>query len=327
MRLHLHKLTIRLESHASAINAHWQRLFDGWLDDESDADLTLKLDLVPQLPPLPDKPPLFSDKLLWPDGRGVLTVYAADHGRVLLHFQDGAMISVPLENGRGSTHVSGVILPDVVASDRFEDVVYTSLAPLLRRHAYFLVHAFAAGRDDTAVLIVGPTHSGKTTAGLSLLLGGYRLLSNDIALLEQRPDGIYCLPTPGDVGIRPASFDLLPQLSDFVGRASGSEGVFNAAAQRVIGGNWAEAARITAVCLAHVEADQPTRIQPTERALCLAKLMEESMDRWDAGTLLDHIAILQATCGQSHTFDLQLGQGVSEVPALLNEAMDTATAV
>lgn len=325
MRLHLHELTIGLRSNDPRVLAGWQRLFSGWLQDgtAAGADLLLTLDLVDALPPQPATEPLFADSAQPLDER-ILTVYAAGPERVRLHFLDGALVTVPLAGGQEET-VTGLLLPELVDSGRFEDVIYTSLAPLLRRRGYFLVHAFAAASPDgQAVLLVGPTHSGKTTAGLSLLLDGWRLLANDVVLLERRADGIYCLPTPGDVGIRPLTFELLPGLDRFVGRPGHATAVFNAAAHAVIGGNWGDPARVTAVCLSQVQANEPTQIGTVSRALCLARLMEESMDRWDETTLSGHLAVLQAACQQSQAFRLRLGTEPTAVPQLIAQLLSAA---
>lgn len=323
MRLHFHELTIGLQSSDTRVLASCRRLFSGWLDAGAagGADLTLRLDVVDALPPLPNTPPTFADGT-GSSAERILNVYGDPGGDgVQLHFLDGALVTVPLAGSSGA-FITACLLPPIIDSGRFEDVIYTSLAPLLRRRGYFLVHAFAAARPDgQAVLITGPSRSGKTTAGLSLLLDGWQLLANDVALLERRPDGIYCLPAPGDVGIRPLTFALLPGLDAFVGRPADATGAFNGAAHDLIGGRWALPAPITAVCLARVQADAPTRIENASRALCLARLMEESMDRWDEATLSGHLEILQAVCEQSQTFGLQLGLEVTAVPRLIGQQL------
>jgi serine kinase of HPr protein (carbohydrate metabolism regulator) len=65
-----------------------------------------------------------------------------------------------------------MVTEGVLRNGRFEDVTFTSLAPLLRRHGYYLLHAFAAVKEGHAILLVGPSGSGKTTTGLHLLEAG-----------------------------------------------------------------------------------------------------------------------------------------------------------
>ncbi len=329
MRLRLHQFEIDLFSDDAAIRQHWARLFEGWLanetvDTSAEAPIALTLHLTHDPLPLPDEAPFFNDANKWGDGRGVLSVYATEDKAVLLHFQDGALITVPLPDAAlpdAPMRLKGLISAEIVASDRFEDVVFTSLAAALRRHGAFLVHAFAAARGDEAVLIVGQTHSGKTTAGLSLLMSGWQLLSNDVVLVEERPDGIYALPTPGDVGIRPFTFTLLPDLLNHIGADAPPQQAYNLSAERFIRGNWATPARISAVAMPTVRAEEPTALAPAPRALSLARLMEESIDRWDGAQLLNHMTILQQTCSQSRSFALTMGRGVSAVASLLESAL------
>ena len=98
MLLRLHKLGIALESADPAVREAWSALFEGWLMEDAQVgrDLRLQLALRPALPPLPAAAPLFSDSALWPDGVGVLRVYAAEGG-ALLHFVDAGLVSVPLK--------------------------------------------------------------------------------------------------------------------------------------------------------------------------------------------------------------------------------------
>ncbi|MCP4423902.1 MAG: hypothetical protein GY803_05365, partial [Chloroflexi bacterium] len=214
MFLALHDLTILLESDAAAINQQWRRLFMGWPltpEAQSPPDMGLRLALAAALPPLPDSPPFFTDN------DGILAVYQNQEGFVKLHYLDGALMNAPVYAGTPDAmpEAAGVLTQQALDYGRFEDITFTSLAPLLRRRGFFLAHAFAAAKNGRAALIVGPSGSGKTTTGLSLLLAGWKLLSNDVLLLQERPDGIYALPTPGTIGIRPQTLDLLPKLRDF----------------------------------------------------------------------------------------------------------------
>jgi hypothetical protein len=199
---------------------------------------------------------------------------------------------------------------------RFEDITFTSLAPLLRRAGYFLVHAFAAAKDGQGVLSGGPSGSGKTTTGLSLLLDGGQLLANDVLLLQQRADGVYALPTPGAIGIRPPTLRLLPKLRELVGDLSGS-GQIDVTPSLFDWVQWAEPVRVTAVYFPQIESRPQSRLEPQNRAICLAQLMAESVDQWDKAMLLDHMAILQQISQQAAPYILHLGQDAAELPKLL----------
>lgn len=324
MYLQLHRLVIQLESEDTAVNLEWQRLFDDWLVAEpSQVDLRLQLNLEQTLPPLPTSPPVFTDSRLLPNDIGVLSVYAAAPGMVWLHYHDGGLVQVPLATKGSQPTIRGVVIPSALAYGRLEDITFTSLAPALRRQGYYLVHAFAVGRGDTAVLIVGASGSGKTTSGLSLLLGGWQLLANDILLLESREDGLYALPTPGGVNIRPATFDLLPALQE---RFTPQNGRVSVSGQQLSRGQWAKPARVALVLLPHIEAARPCcQLQPANRAVALVHLLEESADRWDTAVLDGHVDVMEQLSQQTAVYHLLLGQDVANLPELIKGVRERDT--
>ncbi len=348
MYLQLHRLVIQLESEDTAVNQEWQRLFAGWLvDGPSASDICLQLSLVDQLPPLPTTAPIFTDARPLPDDIGVLSVYADEPGMVWLHYHDGALMQVPLEdfdakaqrgkrdreeesqkNLRVSSRpsriprtISGMVMSSALAYGRLEDITFTSLSPALRRQGYYLVHAFAAAKGDTAVLIVGASGSGKTTSGLSLLLGGWQLLANDILLLETRVDGLFALSTPGGVNIRPATFGLLPALQNRLGPLP-QNGKVSLSGEQLSQGQWAAPARAALLLLPQIEAARPCcQLQPANRAVALVRLLEESADRWDTAVLNAHVDVMEQLAQQTAVYHLLLGQDVVNLPGLIEEVL------
>jgi len=166
------------------------------------------------------------------------------------------------------------------------------------------------------VLIVGPSGSGKTTTGLSLLLDGWQLLANDVLLLQARPDGIYALPTPGAIGIRPPTLQLLPRLRQLVGDLSGS-GQIDVTPALYDWVEWGAPVRVTAVYFPHIESRPQSSREPLNRAICLARLMAESADQWDTAMLPLHMDILQKLSRQAAPYTLHLGTDVNQLPRLL----------
>jgi hypothetical protein len=326
MLLRLHRVLIHLQSDNELIKSCWQQLFAGWpsLDDtyghKRPADVCLRLTLTNTLPILPDDPPFFTNDDMRSEGVGLLSVYDRSGDDVLLHFLDGALVTVPLylEKPSSIPTITGFITEAAIDHGRFEDITFTSLAPLLRRQDYYLVHAFAASKDGQAVLIVGPTNSGKTTTGLSLLMGGWKLLSNDILLLEQRPEGVYALPTPGGFSIRPFSLTLLPALEAIINDTPLIQGRYNLTNQQLAGDIWSESARVSIIYFPQIEDEISTGWQPVSRGICLALLMEESIDHWDRAMFSTHVDMLKNLCQQTTPYTLHLGQDIKQLPQLLD---------
>ena len=270
-------------------------------------------DALPPLPP--DLPPIFQDK-----NDDLLDVYQPTAEQFLLHFPDGALVQIDL----AAQTVQGSFTSAVLHNSRLEDVIFTSLAPLLRRHGCYLVHAFAAvcseAATPAAVLVVGPTRSGKTTTGLQLVLSGWRLLANDVVLLQATAEGeIYAHPWPGLITVRPYTFELLPQLAEHIGSPAfrPTENV-TLTSEQIAGDKWGTAVPVRTIYFPHIQKNKShSKLVPQKRALALATLLQESLDRWDTEQIAPHSQLLHQLVNQAATYKLQLGQAVAQLPELL----------
>lgn len=65
-------------------------------------------------------------------------------------------------------------------------------------------HAYVVAREKKAILLVAPTHQGKTTLGTALTLNGYTYLSDDVAIFNENGQLI-----PFDLPIKLRKTDLL----------------------------------------------------------------------------------------------------------------------
>jgi hypothetical protein len=325
MYLRLHELTIQLESDAPAILAEWGTLFEGWLavENEGAPAVRLRLQAVERLPALPAAVDLvFSNTADLGQQFGGLSVYRGVEGRLALHFADGALVYLPRLDGQLDMDlaVEGWISARLACHHgRVEDITYTSLAPLLRRRGYYLIHASAVARQGRVVLLVGASGSGKTTAALSLLASGWELLANDVVLCQERGDGIYALPTPGGTSVRPETIGLLPSLAALAERhpVHPLNGKYHFATHEVVGGRWGGAGLVAAVLFPRVVQRESSRLEVENRAVCLARLVAESADRWDEGALMAHFTFLQRLSQQVDCYTLHSGRDVMKLGELI----------
>jgi hypothetical protein len=305
MRFALHRLVVELAGEAEPLRRNWSLIWAGWpqTDNQQQPDVSLSIELVESLPPLPSPEPYFRD------GSGILSVYRGrERDTAVLHYLDGALVTVPLTL-TDPLRAQGVVTIGALRNGRFEDVTFTSLAPMLRRHGYYLLHAFAVAKKGRSILLVGPSGSGKTTTGLHLLEEGWQLLANDVVLLEERADGVYALPTPGVVSIRPGTLSLIPSLAERLGITDlPLAHPLTISNQQLTGGCWGEAGRVTAVYFPRFN-DTPKPITPLPRAIHLAQLMAESIDRWDEAALPDHMHLLETLSSQAQAYQLHLTRG------------------
>lgn len=303
MDVRLGTLTVALDGDVAPLREAWEQLFAGWQSTAA-AELTLSLRMAATLPPAPDHTPVFADP------RGIVDVYA-DGAHHILHFHSGALVRL------GDGEAEGTITATAVANGHLEDVTYTSLAPLLRARSYYLLHAFAAARDGQAILLCGGSGSGKTTTGANLLLNGWQLLGNDVVLLQERESVVHALPTPGPLRVRPPTLFLLPALRHRRGEphAPTSSYIFPGDA---ISNGWASAAPVSALYFAQIEdGASQSELRPLPRAVALAHLLEESVDRWDEAALAGHLALLERLAGQAAIYRLHLAPDVEQLPQLL----------
>lgn len=263
-------------------------------------DIQIHLKLVDHLPDLPTDPPRYrGNNRLLKDGIGTLSVYHEANG-YLLYFLKSGLIRI------SSNHklIHGFITIDLLNYHRLFDLIFTSLSPFLRRHGYYLVHGSAAVQDQSASIFVGPLGSAKSTTVLNLALNGWGTLSDDTLLLEERPDGIYALPTPGGFSIRPQSFNHIPSLASYAPQPMNGES-FQLSLSR-LGLAWAEARPISTIYFPKVENIGSNQYHPLPPALTLAHLIELSLDRWDLSSLPDHITFLEKLSRQAKAVSLKI---------------------
>jgi len=79
-------------------------------------------------------------------------------------------------------------------------------------HQYLIVHAAVIERDGRALLLPSPSGSGKSTLCAGLAYGGgWRLLSDELALIEPASGRVWSLPRP--VSLKNASIEVIRALA------------------------------------------------------------------------------------------------------------------
>jgi hypothetical protein len=311
--LRLNKLLVHLQSASPELAIAWQRLFAAWSVAETGAPepsfTSFELQLVSELPESPSQSPLFRH----PDG--LLEVYSTKDQETILSFPGAAHVSMDVQAlGRpihGSLTLAGL------RREQLEDITLTCLAPRLRRMGDYLVHAAALSRTDEAILLVGPSGSGKTTTALNLALNGWKLLANDAVLLTVLNDNVSALATPGDIRLRAGALGYLPLSEVMVPLIKQSRQATIVTRQGAFSVQASAQAPVRRIYFLSLADDHRCRLSPEQPAIALARLCEQSVDRWDGPALAAHLDFLQRLSRQASSYHLELGSDISELADLL----------
>jgi hypothetical protein len=145
--------------------------------------------------PSPTRPPIFR----WPGPYG-LTLAAHGRGWLISSRHHGSV--VVSEDG-----LEVRCYPDGATTKEWPDVVVRRILPrLMQRHGQVVLHAAALSDGRSAVLLLGPSHSGKST--LTAALNHYLrwpVFSDDLAAIDHLRSPPVCLPVGAGVCLLPDS--------------------------------------------------------------------------------------------------------------------------
>lgn len=87
-------------------------------------------------------------------------------------------------------------------------------------HQYLIIHAAVVEKNGRAVILPAPPGSGKSTLAAALALSGWRLLSDELTLIDRKTGNIQPLPRP--VSLKNQSIQVIRQFDPevFINRAS-----------------------------------------------------------------------------------------------------------
>ena len=138
----LHGILLHFIASESILHKAWQALFVGWTPSTRPigaGSIQFECRLVSELPPFPQSLPLYADEH---DGDNLranqLTVFPTSIETVFqVAFSGMGLVRVDTERSR----VEATIHRDCLRTGRFPDLIFTSLAPILRRRQIFLLHS------------------------------------------------------------------------------------------------------------------------------------------------------------------------------------------
>lgn len=198
-------------------------------------------------------------------------------------------------------------------------LLFTTLSWFLDNRGLLLLHAGLISRADRGILLMGPSSSGKSTAAMSALLGGWQLRADDLSVV--RVDGApRAFGVPKRAMVEPAVARLLSDETTAM-TEHGRDRVMLASDVFTVG--WSELVGV--VALAHHEGDG--ELQRLSHDQALSELVRGFLEAERPDAMRRHLAGLAALAGLpafqlAHTADPS--QRLERSAHLLDEVMAAA---
>lgn len=304
MRWQLDQLVVEGTSNSEQILQWWAASFSASpLTDEA-PDIEMALNAVSTMPARPETTPLYEE--------GDFLAYYP-HGRhTMAYLPQYGCLKLDLDSSITTAHIWEASLhPGLL-----EDLVAMGLSPHLRRRGLYLLHAFAAARDDKAVLLVGDSGAGKTTTGLALLDSGWKLLANDSPMLNGQGQ---VFRYPGLISAHPDSFAHFSASAPLAEKEQSGEKIM-VAAESLWPDVWAEQATVCAVLFPQIAPERGHDLHPLTPVETVRRLLPHTMEQWDRETMGMHLAALRRLAERARGYVLYLGPDVGQIGEVLEGA-------
>jgi HprK-related kinase A len=172
-------------------------------------------------------------------------------------------------------------------------------------HRYLMIHSAVVERQGGAILLPAPPGSGKSTLCAALVHSGWRLLSDELALIDPRSGMI--APVPRPVSLKNASIEVMQRFAP--------QAVFSRVVHDTSKGNVAhmrppadslrrvhETAQPRWLVFPRFDAASTTRLVPVSKARALVQLIDNSFNFQVHGP--DGLATLAQVIDRSDCFEL-----------------------
>lgn len=148
-------------------------------------------------------------------------------------------------------------------------------------HQYVIVHAAMVAKNNHAIMLPGEPGAGKSTLCAALVSRGWRLLSDEMALID--PDHLRVTPVPRPIGLKNDSIDIIRQFD--------SKAVIGPSVSDTAKGTVAHLcppddsiavadkdAAVTCIIFPTYSADTATRFGAVSRTTALSRIAEQSFN-------------------------------------------------
>lgn len=176
-------------------------------------------------------------------------------------------------------------------------------------HHYFIIRAAVVEKNGLAAILPAPPGSGKNTLTAGLVLSGWRLLSDELTLIDRKSAMLRALPRP--ISLKNQSIDIIHQFAPeaFINRPSHDTAkgtVAHLRPPRESVRRQHEPARPGWVIFPKWEADAPTTLTPRSQAQAFTHLIQNAFNYSPLGE--DDFNIVSALTEQTTCYDFRYSQ-------------------
>jgi hypothetical protein len=228
---------------------------------------------------------------LYREPGGVLSAYFPDYA--LLRVVSSENVVVMLRTALSDSHLIGSVLAFGVLE-------------LIKTRGLFPIHGAALEKNGYGVLLAGTAGSGKTRSCVALLSGGWRCISNDLALVRER-DGvaeILAFDLRNNDAMRCAA-SVCPELGETVGSPALDQ-------QKCM--------RVRAVVLSQSVDAEESRLETMRRSLVLVELVRHSVV-FNSNLARSHFDLLARLISSCRCYRLCCGHDVQRLPWILDSSL------
>lgn len=199
------------------------------------------------------------------------------------------------------------------------------LSPALRSWGILPLHACAVDWDGQAIVFPATSGSGKSTLALALLRGGFKLLSDDMPILQRQGDGGFrLLPFPERSRVLPNSLDFFPELAEVRDWAepSGTKLLFDPSG--IFGDCYAKESKPVVIVLPKIAHAQESILRPVAPSAALTAIMGGMSFGSTGDSMGSHLPTLVDFVASCRTYALDTGTDFDRLPALLRQLLEAA---
>ncbi|HET6446017.1 MAG TPA: hypothetical protein VFI27_15715 [candidate division Zixibacteria bacterium] len=304
----MHGLIIEGTTNDATLAGSWKRSFAPLSNVAAAPDIRCHLDLVERIPEPPHFEPVYVQE-------GLLSYYSREDGVELYYPEFGRLIM----DFRSGTTIGDFVHSCLETHGLLEDFIASGLSPHLRRRGLFLVHAFAAAKGGRFALLVGDIGAGKTTAGISLLDSGWRLMSNDSPIVTA---GGRVLSYPGFLGAYPDTLAMFDSTKNLVPIPPDQRKKKEFAAESLWPNVWCDQAIPGVILFPQIQDSEHHSFHPLRKAETLGRLLPHTIESWDKPMLAPHLEVFEQLVEVSPSYALQLGRDVRALPELIGKVIE-----